>query len=129
MATGTAVWTENQTDVNFDDLTPADGVQTKADFDLAASGYDMIVVQVSIDWNASATDFADLHLYSSPDSGGQDDTTPIWSQRITALDNDPEYITVVIMNIPYAILELDNQSNQEITALDLIYASRKWDIS
>ena len=129
MATGTAVWTENQTDVNFADLTPADGVQTVADFDLAAAGYDRIVVQVSIDWNAGATDYADLFLYNSANSGGQDDTTPIWSQRITALDNDPEYITVIIDGIPYAILELDNQSNQEITALDLIYAGRKWDIS
>ena len=129
MATGTAVWTENQTDVNFGDLSPADGVQTEADFDLATAGYDRIVIQVSIDWNGSATDWADLNLYNSANSGGQNDTTPIWSQRLTALANDPEYITVIIDGIPYAILELDNQSNQEIAALDLIYAGRKWDIS
>lgn len=129
MATGTAVWTENQTDVDFADTTPADNVQTKADFDLAASGYDMIQVQIKIDWHASAIDYADINLYTSPNSGGQDDTTPIWSQRITALANDPEYITVIIRDIAYAIIEFDNQSNQEIAELDIIYAGRKWDIS
>lgn len=129
MATGSVAWTENQTDVDFADTTPADNVQTKADFDLAASGYDMIQVQIKIDWNAGATDYADINLYTSPNSGGQDDSTPIWSQRIVALANDPEYITVIIANVAYAILEFDNQSNQEVADLDIIYAGRKWTIA
>lgn len=129
MATGKVVWTENQTDVDFADTTPADNVQTKADFDLDVNGYDRIEVQIKIDWHASATDYADIKLYGAANSGAIDDTTPIWSQRVEALANDPEYIKVIIDGIPYAVLEFDNQSNQEIAELDIIYAGRKWDIS
>jgi len=129
MATGSATWTENQTGVDFADTTPADTVKTKADFDLAASGYDMIVVQIKIDWHADATDYADINLYSASNSGATDDTTPLWSQRIVALANDPEYITIVIKDLAYAVLEFDNQSNQEIAELDIIYAGRKWTIA
>lgn len=128
MATGTAEWTENQQDVNFDDTTPADGVTSVANFDLDANGYDRIVVQLQIDWNVAATDYADIFVYSSPDSGVSLDSVPIWSQRLD-VDNDPENISIIIEGVPYVQIAFDNQSNQEVTDLDLIYAGRKWDIT
>ncbi len=129
MATGTATWTENQTDVDFDDITPADTSQATAIFDLAANGYDRIIVQIKIDWHASATDYADIILYSSSDSGGQVDVTPLWSQRIVGGTNDPEYISIIIDGIAHATVVFDNQSAQEVAELDIIYAGRKWDIT
>lgn len=126
MATITAAWTENQTDVDFADTTPADNVQTKADFDLASNGYDMLVVQLELDWHASATDYADINLYSSPDSGTTDDNVPLWTQRVDADAGNTTYITIVIQDLAYAIIEFDNQTNQEMTVIDINYAGRKW---
>lgn len=125
MTTITATWTENQ-DVAFSDESPADNVQSTANIDLATNGYDAILVQIDIDWHASATDYADINVYGSPDSGTTIDTTPLYSRRVEALENDPELISFLIEGVPYVRIEVDNQSNQEITDLQLLYAGRKW---
>lgn len=127
MATITAAWTENITAVDFDDTTPADTVAATASIDLATDGYDKIVAQIKIDWHASATDYADIEVFADVNSGSLPDTTPIFSQRVTALTNDPEYISIVIEGVPFIDIVVTNQSNQEIAELDLVYAGRKWD--
>ena len=125
MATISASWTENQS-LTFSDASPADNVQSTVDIDLAAAGYDAVQVQVQIDWNAAATDYADINIYSSPDSGTTDDTTVIYNRRVDALTNDPENISFVIRDLAYITIEVDNQSNQEITGLTGDYAGRQW---
>jgi len=126
MATLSASWTENQTGVDFDDTTPADTVTATADIDLAASGYVAVFCQIKIDWHASATDYADIYVYGSADSGTTEDSTALFSQRVTALDNDPEYISFIIRDVPYIAIAVENQSNQEIAELDLIYAGLQY---
>jgi len=129
MATLTAVWTENQTGVDFDDTSPADGVSATAGIDLAASGFDKVVAQIKIDWHASATDYADIHVYADVNSGSLPDVTPLFSIRVTALAHDPEYISIILEDIPYADIVVENQSNQEIAELDLVYCGRTWSSS
>lgn len=121
-----AAWVENITSVDFDDTTPADTVVAVASIDLDTDGYDCIVAQIKIDWNASATDYADISVHADVNSGSLPDTTPLFSQRVTALDNDPEYISIVIRDVPFCDIKVDNQSNQEIAELDLVYAGRTW---
>ena len=125
MATISASWTENQS-LTFSDASPADNVQSTVDIDLATAGYDAVQVQIQIDWHASATDYADINIYSSPDSGTTDDTTVIYNRRVDALTNDPENISFVIRDLAYITVEVDNQSNQEITGLTGDYAGRQW---
>ena len=119
-------WTENQTDVDFADTSPADNVQTKADIDLADNGYDLVQAQIVITWHASATDYADINLYSSPNSGSNDDSIAYFSQRVDADAGNTTRITVWLENVAYVAIEVDNQSNQEISTLDLVYAGRSW---
>ena len=125
MATITAAWTENQS-LTFSDASPADNVQSFIDLDIAAAGYDLINRQIKIDWHVSATDYADINIYSSPDSGTTDDTTAIYNRRVDALDNDPENISMVLRDLAYIKIEVDNQSNQEIASLTGNYAGRTW---
>lgn len=129
MADFKPTWTENITSVDFDDTTPADGVTATASIDLAAAGYDKVKVMIKIDWHASATDYADISVKSDVNSGSLPATTPDFSFRVTALDNDPEYIAFTVQDTPYVDIEVDNQSNQEIAELDIVYAGRYWSSS
>lgn len=127
MATVTPAWTENQSLTAFDDTSPADGVTAKTTLDLDAAGpYDMVIVQLKITWHASATDYADIILYASPDSGTTDDTKALWSQRIYPNAGATDYISIIIKDIPFANIWVKNQTNQEIAEVSGKYAGRKW---
>lgn len=126
MATINPTWTENQTLTAFDDTSPADTVVAKTTLDLDAGSFDCVIVQLKITWHASATDYADLSVYASPDSGTTDDTIAIWSQRIAASAGATTYISFVLQDIPFANIWLDNESNQEIAEVSGKYAGRKW---
>jgi hypothetical protein len=125
MATITASWTENITTVDFSDTSPADTVSSTASIDLAADGYDCIVAQVSWTFNASATDYIAIHVYADVNSGSNPDDIPLFSQRVSA-ENAAKEISIVIKDVPFVDIVFENQSNQEVTSLDLIYAGRKW---
>lgn len=129
MATGTATWTEDITTVDFDDTSPADTVKATADVDLDSDGYDCIVAQVSWTWNASATDYVDINVYADVNSGSQVDNIALFSQRVDADAGNSSKLSIVLKDVPFVTIEFDNESNQEITSLDLIYAGRKWDIT
>ena len=126
MATITATWTENVAVTAFDDVTPADTVTSVTSIDVAAAGYDCIVVQLKIIWHASATDYANVFVYASPDSGTTDDTIAVWSQRLTANAGATEYISFVLQDLPFVNIAFENQSNQEHAGISGIYAGRKW---
>ena len=126
MSTITPSWTENQTDVDFSDTSPADTVSATCTIDLAANGYDMVTAQISFTNNSTATDYVTLSLYSSSDSGTTIDDNAYWSQQVTPMTNTTQEITIDIVNKPFVMIEFTNDSTQEVTALDLIYAGRKW---
>lgn len=125
MATISASWTENVTAVDFNDTSPADTVSSTASIDLATDGYDCIVAQVKWTFNASATDYIAIHVYADVNSGSSPDDIPLFSQRVTA-ENASKEISLVIQDVPFIDIVFENQSNQEVTDLDLIYAGRKW---
>lgn len=126
MATITAAWTENQALTAFDDTSPADTVIAKTALDIATAGYDCVAIQLKITWHASATDYVDILVYASPDSGTTDDTIPVWSQRVAAVAGATTYITIVLQDLPFANIWVDNESNQELAEVSGIYAGRKW---
>lgn len=127
MATINPSWTENQSLTAFDDTSPADGVTAATTLDIDNAGpYDCVAVQLKITWHASATDYADIFVYASPDSGTTDDTTAIWSQRVNADAGNTTYISFVIKDLPFINIWVENQSNQEISEVSGKYAGRKW---
>ena len=127
MATINPTWTENQALTAFDDTSPADGVISKTTLDLDGAGpYDCVILQLKITWHASATDYADISIYASPDSGTTDDTIAIWSQRVSAVAGTTSYISIILKDIPFANIWFDNESNQEVAEISGIYAGRKW---
>ena len=126
MATITAAWTENQTGVDFDDASPADTVVATADIDLASSGYDMVVAQIIFTFDGSATDYVDINLYYDVNSGSNPSDIADYSIRVDAEAGATKEINLTIENTPYVTIAFDNESNQEITGLDLVYAGRKW---
>lgn len=126
MATITPSWTENQTDVDFSDTSPANTIIATATVDLAAAGYDMVVAQLKFTCNASAIDYSVISLYSSPDSGVTFDDVAIWSQQVTAATNTQTEISVTISNLACVQIAFENQTDYEITGLDIVYAGRKW---
>lgn len=126
MATITAAWTENQTDVDFDDTSPADTVLSTASVDLAASGYDMIIAQIIWTFDGSASDYINIHLYYDVNSGSNPSDIADYSIRVDATAGATKEINLTIENVPYVDIVFENQSNQEVTALDLVYAGRKW---
>ena len=127
MATINPVWTENQSLAAFDDTSPADTVTAKVALDIDNVGpYDLVVVQLKITWHGSATDYADIAVYASPDSGTTDDTIAIWSQRVDANAGNTDYITIILRDIPFANIWFENQSNQEVAEISGKYAGRKW---
>lgn len=126
MATITPDWEENQTGVDFDDTSPADTVTAEADIDLATNGYDLVAAQISWAWDASATDYITILVYADVNSGSSVDTLPIYTERVYADAGNTTKRSIIIEGVPYATIEFENQSNQEITSLDLIYAGRKW---
>ncbi len=110
----------------FDDTSPATVLSlTSLDLDNAGP-YDLVLLQLKITWHASATDYADLAVYASPDSGATNDTVPIWQQRVDANAGNTTYISFLIRDIPFANIWVENQSNQEITEVSGKYAGRKW---
>ncbi len=129
MSTGTASWTENITSVDFDDTSPADTVVAVASVDLDTDGYDCIVAQISWTFHGSATDYIVIHVYADVNSGSAPDDIALFSQRVDATAGAAKEISVVLKDLPFVDITFENQSNQEITSLDLIYAGRKWDIS
>jgi len=126
MATITASWTENQTDVDFSDTSPADTVLSTASVDLASSGYDMIVAQIIFTFHASATDYVDISLYYDVNSGTNPSDIADYSMRVSATAGATKELNLTIQDVPYVDIVFDNESNQEVTNLDLIYAGRKW---
>jgi hypothetical protein len=127
MTTINPAWTENQSLTAFDDTSPADTVVAKTTLDLDSAGpYDLALVQLKITWHASATDYADVSVYSSPDSGTTDDTIALWSQRIEADAGNTTYVSFLLRDVPFANIWVDNQSNQEIAEVSGKYAGRKW---
>ena len=128
MTTINPEWTENLTLPAFDDTSPLDGVTSKTALDLDSTGpYDLVQIQIKITWHASATDYADLFLYGSPDSGTTDDTEPLaGSRRIDADPGETTYLSIIVRDIPFINIWIQNESNQEIAELSGKYAGRKW---
>ena len=126
MATISASWTENQTDVDFGDTSPADTVSTTASLDIAASGYDLVVAQISFDWDAGASDYVEISVYADVNSGGSPDTIPLFSQRVDANAGNTDKTSFVLEGLPFVDIIFENQSNAEIANLDLVYAGRKF---
>jgi len=129
MSTVTATWAENQTGVDFSDTSPADTVSSTASIDLATSGYDMIVAQIIWTFHASASDYVDIFVYGDVNSGSNPSDIADYSQRITATAGATKELNIVIKDMPYVDIVFNNQSNQEVTSLDLIYAGRTWTIT
>jgi len=126
MATITPSWTENQTDIDFSDTSPADTIAATCTIDLAANGYDLVSAQIKWTNNSTATDYSTIAMYSSPDSGVTIDDIPIWSQQVTTVSNTQQEISISISNVPFVMIEFTNDTTQEVTGLDLVYAGRKW---
>jgi hypothetical protein len=127
MATINPSWTENQSLTGFDDTSPADTVTAKTTLDIDNAGpYDCVVVQLKITWHASATDYANISVYASPDSGTTSDTIAIWSQQVDADAGETTYISFVLQDIPFVNIWVENQSNQEIAEVSGNYSGRKW---
>ncbi len=127
MATINPLWAEDEALTAFDDTSPADTVTSKTTLDLDDAGpYDKVIVQLKITWDAGASDYADISVYASPDSGTTDDTIAIWAQRVDADAGETTYISFVIEGIPFANIWVENQSNAEIAEVSGKYAGRKW---
>ena len=126
MATITASWTENITAVDFDDTSPADTVAATASIDLAADGYDCIVVQIKFTFHASAADYITISVYADVNSGSSPDDIPIFSQRVASIAGVSKEMSIVLQDLPFVDIVFLNDSQQEVTNLDLIYAGRKW---
>jgi hypothetical protein len=128
MATITAAWDEDQTDVALsDESAVADAAEVFCDFDLDASGWDRIVVQIKVDLaDTAVTGTIDVYVYNNPDSGTTDDTIAIWSQSFTPVQNATVYFSFVIQDIAYAHVVVDNESGATVDVYDVKYAGRKW---
>lgn len=125
MATITADWTEDVA-VTMSDISPADTVTSTGDIDLDAGGYDRVLVQITLDWHATAGDYADVNIYSSADSGITIDNVVLYNRRVDAVAGGITRISQVIDGVPWVRVSVENQSNQEIESLVVEYAGRKW---
>jgi len=127
MATINPSWTEDQALAAFSDTSPADTVTSTVDLDIDNVGpYDCVHIQLKITWDAGASDYADIFVYSSPDSGTLDDTIAIWSQRVDADAGETTYISFIIKDLPFIKIAFENQSNAEVGEISGQYAGRKW---
>jgi len=112
--------------MTWSDSSPADNVQSYEDIDLAASGYIAVHVQIEITWDAGSSDYADVNIYGSANSGTDIDTIAISSQRIEDDPGNTTKLSFLVENLPYIRVEVDNQSNAEISSLVGQFAGLKY---
>lgn len=119
------VWTENIA-VTLSDASPANTITSTGDVDLGGGGYDMITMQISISWHASASGYADLFFYTSVDGGVTWDTVGRYNRRPDASPGNTTILSQDVPNVPRIRVAVQNQSGQEIALLEARYAGRKW---
>ena len=122
MATTTPSWTENQTLRSA--ATLAAGATEGHDLDIAAAGYDLVVLQFNIAHSSSSG--VTVNLYSSPDSGTTDDDVSLPGGFST--DGTDEIRTVTVMGHPHIRASITNDDGSNATGnISILYAGRKWD--
>jgi hypothetical protein len=123
MATTTATWTENQTLRSANTVTTAEGSETH-DLDIAANGYDLVVLQFDIAHSSSSG--VTVELFSSPDSGTTDDNESLPGGFST--DGTDVIKSVVVMGHPHIQVKITNDDGSNDTGnIAVLYAGRKWD--
>lgn len=121
MPTTGAAYTENQS-VTMSDGSPADNVQSTGTIDAAASEIIAFWVQITFTFHASATDYVDCKFGNSVDSGTTDDTIWMYERRVDADAGNTVTFSEYFELVPFLNIEVDNQSNQELTGLVVEYA-------
>ena len=127
MSTSSASWTESVA-VTLTDASPASGMTTTGDIDLAVGGYFAILVQVAITWQASgytSSHYADFELLGSADDGTTWDTIPYQPRRVDAVNAGQTNFSHPVSCVPRVRVSLNNQSGQEIPAVVVKYAGIK----
>lgn len=125
MASITSTWAA-QASVTMSDTSPADGVKSTGNIDLATPGYDRVFLETSITFGAAAIDYADINIYGSSDGGTTFDTVPLYNRRIDAVASTTVIVGQIVDGVPFVKIEIDNQSNVEITSLAVDYQGRTW---
>lgn len=125
MTTLTPTWTENQT-VTMSNNPPADTVTSSGTIDLDAGGYDRALLQITMVIPAGASDYLDVNIKGSADSGTTVDTVPLYNRRVDAVASSTITISQVIDGVPHVTVDVENQCNVTLTTLTVKYAGRQW---
>lgn len=128
MASTTAVWS-SQASVTMSDTSPADGVKSTGSVNLNTNGYDRIFMQTKLVFPAGASDYVDINIYGSSDGGTTLDSIVLYNRRVDAVASSTVIVGQIVDGIPYAYIEVENQSNVEITTLAVTYQGRTWSTS
>ena len=125
MATITAAWTENVSVQAAQTL--AANYSDVDDIDIAAAGYDKIVLQFSVTFHASATEGYTIEIFNSSNSGTTEDNIPIITQNISVAAGLIKTLSIPIEGLPYiAVYRKNEDGSYDITNETITYAGRKW---
>ena len=125
-ATITPSWTENQTITGFDDAAVAAAASTSGDIDMAALGYDVVVIQIEVTFGGTPDGNATIEILSSSDSGTKDDTIALYSVSVTEATSTTKRISIPIDRIAFLQVKVTNNDTTDAIAVSALYAGRKW---
>lgn len=125
-ATITPSWTENQTVSGFDDAAIAAAGTTSGDIDMAASGYDVVVIQIKVTFGGTPDGDATIEIFASSDSGTTDDTIALYSISVSETATTTERISITIDRAAFLQVKVTNNDSADTIDVSALYAGRKW---
>ena len=117
-------WTENVS-LHSSSSVAAGGSATD-DIDLDNLGADCVNVQIEIIFTGTVDGDVLVEVFSSPDSGTNDDTEPITSLRIPETASATKKVTIKLENLAYAAIKVTNNDSTASVTYESIYAWRNW---
>jgi hypothetical protein len=120
----TPAWTENQT-LHASAVLAAVS-STADDLDLANLGYDAVHIQVEVIFGGTPDGNVLVEVFTSPDSGTNDDTEPYLSFTIEDATSATLRKSFTILNVPFIRVQYTNNDTADNVTIETLYAGRKW---
>lgn len=127
MTTINPIWTENVSLVAKQALN-ASGTDVD-DLDIAASGYEDIVLQFTVQFDNSSTGDYKVEIYRSANSGITDDTIPTYTFIIPNTPGGHIIDSIKIPKEPYISVKRTNEDASYGLSETIVYAGNKWSSS
>ena len=124
MATIKPVWTEN---VNLHtSASLAFGASVTDDIDLDNLGADLTAIVIEIIFGGTPDGDALVEIFSSSNSGTDDDTEPLTSFSIAQIASATRRKTIVIEKVPYIAVKVTNNDSADSVTYDSWHAWRQF---